>query len=338
LEVLIAVPLITCLVVLGLFGGVGVQHVAGDLHPAPPTYVAAPLPPTLNPTAYDSPKIVPTTLPAPVAVAPVALAPSACTSLPPCPIASDYCSASADVAAALPPLSPHVSAIVEVQAQVKSPLAESSLAGAPDALRNESVAALARVAADSSLPELPALTLPPPTAEPVASLKPNPVAPESAPAAPSTPTSERSAADCPARCQAPSIAAPHSIATSLQAAADHLYEKAQSLEADGHFDRADHLRSLARDLRREISALRGEETGPPASSVKATSYHEPVAEKPAKTSDTTGPSPRLLPARAELAEPMPQPPLMLPVQPRIIIQEEEESRLGIDIAPENPAP
>ena len=356
LEVLIAVPLITCLVVLGLVGGVGVQQVAGDLPPAIPTYAAAPLPPPLNPTAFSGPTFgPPMSLPAPVA-----LAPSVCTTLPACPMPSEYagspspnaCLAPAacpmppaasapDLAVpSLPPLSPQVAAIAEVQDQVKGPLADSSLAGNPAELRSDSVAALERVAADSSLPELPALTLPPPTAEPVASLKPEPVAQESAVTVLPPGPCEKAAADCPAPCQAL-----QSIATSLQAAADHLYEKAQSLEADGHFDRADHLRSLARELRREISTLRGEDTSPPVSSVKATSYHAPLAEKPVKTSETIGQSPRLLPARAELAEPMPlpspmqEPSLLMTVQPgRINIVEEEEDRLGLELAPENPAP
>ena len=311
LEVLIAVPLVTCLVVLGLVGGMEVQHVASDLPPAMPIYSAAPLPPPMNATALHGPPIgPPATLPAPVALTLPACPPLAdCPGSPTpnaCPSPSICQVPETTVATLPPPISPQVEVIAELREKVGSPLAESSLAGDAEQTRTESIAALQRFAATDESPLA--------TSDPC--LKPD------------------VAAQCPANCPAQPT-----IVESLQAAADQLYMKAQSLEADGNFGRADHLRGLAREIRREIHTLRHEAgEGPPPGAVKAAAYHEPLPEKPAKTAAASVRSTALLPARAELAEPVPEPPLLITVQPRFFIVEEEEDRLGLEIAPENPAP
>ncbi len=320
LQVLIAVPLVTCLVVLGLIGETVTTHVAMDAPPVAPMYPSPMLKPTANATAYSGPSISP--LPPPL---PPTAPPAVSLALPTCPMPTDclvspapsICSApEATVATLPPPISPQVEMIAELREKVGSPLAESSLAGDDEQTRTDSIAALERVAAN----EGPLLDPSDPK------LKPEVVS--------------HCPAQCPAHCPAQLT-----IVESLQAAADQLYLKGQSLEADGNFDRADQLRGLAREIRREIHTLRREAgEGPPPGAVKAAAYHEPSPEEPAKISAIPVRSTTLLPVRAELAEPMPlpsprqEPPLMITVQPRIILEEEDESRLGIPIDPENPAP
>ena len=244
LEVLIAVPLITCLVVLGVVDGMDVPQVAMDVHAETPQYTGTPFlpPPPLSPAGFSGPMIGPP--PPPISYSPV------CASLPPCPVTDDCPGAGVsppppNVAAVAPtPLSPQVEAIAEAHDRLGSPLAESSLAGDPAATRADTIAVLEQVAAQDS-----ARTLPPPeaptVAETLSSLKPTPEV--------------AGVGECPAK---------PSLAQSLRVAADQLYVKAQELEIDGNFSRADQLRTLARGIRTEIDLLR-RETNPPAPTLSA---------------------------------------------------------------------
>src|SRR5262245_46532752 len=126
LEVLIAVPLVTCLVVLGLVGGMGATQVVSDVPQSTATY-AAPMMPPVSPTAWSSP-----TLGSPL---PPALPPPVALNTPMCPTTSDCpggplplaCTAPSSQLAPAPTPSPEVEEIAELRQQVGSPLADSNL-------------------------------------------------------------------------------------------------------------------------------------------------------------------------------------------------------------------
>ncbi|MCI0360342.1 MAG: hypothetical protein L0211_17845, partial [Planctomycetaceae bacterium] len=229
LEVLIAVPLVTCLVVLGVIGGVEVDPLAMDGPQLTQQYSDVPvlLPPPINSAAFGGPAICPP--------------PSICIGPP-----------------AQAPLAPEVAAIADLLGRVGSPLANSSLAGDCEATHRDSIDALSRAAQED--------------ATPIATLKPNP---------------EPAAQLCP---NAPSNTCPEdrpaqpALVDSLQAAAEALYVRAQALEIDGNFGRADQLRSLAREIRREIDTLRLEPGHPVAAAPAVTpaSYHAELPKEPAK--------------------------------------------------------
>jgi hypothetical protein len=69
----------------------------------------------------------------------------------------------------------------------------------------------------------------------------------------------------PAGTVVPDTSCHHSdaLADSLRTAATHLYERAQKLEIDGDYGRADGLRGLARSLREQIDWLSRENPPPP---------------------------------------------------------------------------
>jgi len=145
-----------------------------------------------------------------------------------------------------------VVAIAEAHDRIGSPLADSSLALDPATTRADTIAELERVAAQDAGPMLPPPEAPS-RAESVASLKP----------APEVVGAGECPNVCPSECPARS-----SLAESLRAAADQLYVKAQELEIDGNFGRADRLRELARGIRTEINLLRSE-SNPPAPTLSA---------------------------------------------------------------------
>jgi hypothetical protein len=345
LEVLIAVPLVTCLVVLGVIGGVDVDSVATN----GPRYSDAPLipAPMVSSAALQTPSLVP---PLPSG------APAACVQPPGWPVAeiesAPEVPAAASVAAAPATVGPQVDEIAEICNQVGSPLAASSLAGDSSATLKELIAALNRVAKEDMTPIVPSFEPTRPT-EPIAILKPDPAPADQTPAA----AENVDPGACP---KSPATTCPenHSarpaLLDSLQVTAELLYGRAQALEIDGNFDRADHLRGLARDIRREIDVLRHESSGPtPAPGpVTAASYDAPLPEEPAKldadhASATAAPAARALspspaslqPTRATLVERSPVPPPLTLPQPPTGIQEEVELLLPeAQKVPENPAP
>jgi hypothetical protein len=180
----------------------------------------------------------------------------------------------------------------------------------------DTVAVLERVAAQESTPQV--------APEPIASLKPAP--------APAVTECQK---DCPAEWPVKP-----GLVEALRAAADQLYVKAQDLEIDGNFGRADQLRTLARGIRGEIDLLRRESGAtPPPAAVTAASFQ---SDEPAPLDRVTAsPIPMrsaLVPFRAELVEKGPESPLMIKVVPGLIITEEDEEKLGIEITPQIPAP
>jgi hypothetical protein len=153
-------------------------------------------------------------------------------------------------------VSPEIAAMAEARERVGSPLAGTSLEGNPAATRVDSIAALERVAAQDAPTAEPTTTEPPADSPApaglVATLKPS--------AAPN------GVGNQPIQ---------GSLVESLRAAADQLYVKAQSLEADGNFSRADQIRTLAREIRGEIDQLHRESspTAPTPSTVTAASFN-----------------------------------------------------------------
>jgi hypothetical protein len=272
LEVLIAVPLITCLVVLGLVGGIeDVQQVAMDVPVGTQQYASAPFipPPPLSPTGFSGPPIGPP---------PISYSPP-CTSQPPCPV-------SENVAAVAPPqLSPQVEAIAEVHERIGSPLADSSLAADPAATRADTIAALEHVAGQDSAPTLPPPEAPSQAESSISSLKPAPLV--------------AGTGECPKACPSECPAKP-SLVESLRAAADQLYVKAQELEIDGNFSRADQLRTLARGIRTEIDTHHRESNpqAPAPSTVTAASFNPQWVEP--EQVEAKGP---VQPAVVQLVEP-----------------------------------
>jgi len=271
LEVLIAVPLITCLVVLGVVGGMDVQQVAMDGPAVTQQYGSIPFlpPPPLSPAGFSGPTIGPL----------------------PCP-ATDDCPGSGvaptpSVAAVAPPQhSPQVEAIAEAHDRIGSPLADSSLALDPATTRADTIAALEKVAAQDAAPMLPPPESPS-LAEPVSSLKPAPEA--------------GVAGECPKACPSECPVSP-SLAQSLRAAADQLYVKAQELEIHGNFGRADQLRTLARGIRTEIDIIHRESNpqAPTPSTVTAASFNPQWSEPShAATASSAQPS------AVQLVEPAP---------------------------------
>jgi hypothetical protein len=225
-----------------------------------------------------------------------------------------------------------VAVISDMFEQVGSPLAASSLAGDSGATLMELIAALNRVAKEDAT-------------EPIANLKPDPAPANQTPAA-----AEEAAPE--ARPKSPATTCPEhhaarpALVDSLQVAVELLYGRAQALEIDCNFDRADHLRRLARDLRLEIEVLRNESNSaaPAPGAVTAASYDAPLLEEPAKldadhaavspapAARPLSPSPSSLqPARAKLVEPPGNP------QPLNVVASEEELPEAQKV-PQNPAP
>ena len=343
LQVLIAVPLVTCLVVLGVMGGVQVPVVADA-----PMYATGPslatIPPPMSPSYNNPPEwapvpVKPVTVPShgwspsasqdcqPASESPASTGPIACLPpLPPGPAPKITPSSS-------PPLKPQVAELVEVRQRLGSPIDDSELIASNVETQGESTEALTRVIGDDE-----GKIHTPADADPSATLPgPEVVSTGTPPEAPANPGDRQ-----PAPCLTPQPVQP-TIDQSLQVAADQLYLKAQSHEADGSYSRADQLRELARAIRREIQVLREDLHLPPPSAVRSAAHQEPVLgtlaeETVAPTRETAHPP--LLPARAELAEPMAHPAETITVSPRMIILEETEEllQLPVEKSTENPAP
>ncbi len=309
LEVLIAVPLVTCLVVLGLVEGMDVEQVYGDSPSATATY-AAPMMPPVNATVWNGPPVG--SPPLPVPLAPVAPTPATCPTPGDCPgsPAPLACTVPPSPIPSAPTPSPLAEEIAELRQQVGSPLAASNLGHTIPEAPAESIAAIERIAAEEFRTSLP--VAPEPTTESVPVLKLDSTTAD-APANPPVDTAlDTAVRDCPAH--GPSQP---TLVESLQAAADQLYVKAQSLEADGEYDWADQVRNLAREIRREIEKLHGADRPPPTAEVSTTT---PPRRLPTAAT--------LNPARAHFVEPAGY---ELPIEPQTPSPEAE-------IPAENPVP
>jgi hypothetical protein len=236
-----------------------------------------------------------------------------------------------------------VAAINEARQRLGSPIDESKLLAGVGDTHSEATSTLTRVAAEDNKLAIP-LDVEPTVSEAdlanSTAASPN-ICPPAIPSAspPVSPLAE------PAGKHATECVTPHecppTIVQSLQVAADQLYLKAQALEADGNYGRADQLRELARAIRREIETHRGAE--PPPATVKSASYNQPVIPDGGtvimgnRRTKTRLP---LMSARAELAQPMAYPPETIMVKPRLIIVEEHEELLPLPVekSPEKPAP
>ena len=290
LEVLIGVPLVVCVIAFAYMGAAGTAVVVSSQ------------PVDFSPSACSSPAVVP----APDYSHDYAATPT------PIPMASTgpYASVPSTIPAVCPPPpSPEVPAIAEVRQQNGSPLDGTVVAPSNAAPSIEPfVAAVEQIAANET-----ACLMPPPVAPANPAAAVNPVEPNAAPAAPQ----------------------PGILVEALRVCSDQLYVKANDLEANGAYGRADEVRSLARRIREEIQTLVAEAPVIPLvpSTVTAATF-DPQAADPAPPANTTE-TPARKPS-VPLADPTvpsalppasPEQPLILTVQPRIVIQDEVEANL-----------
>jgi hypothetical protein len=167
-----------------------------------------------------------------------------------------------------PPPSPEVTAIAEVRQQNGSPL-DGTIVAPVNPTSPPSIwpfiAAVEQVAAKET-----ACLMPPPVAptEPVAAV--NPVEPNAAPA----------------------VSQPGGLVEALRVCSEQLYVKANDLEANGEYGRADEVRSLARRIRQEIQTLVAEAPVIVPSTVTAAAFDpqkaDPAAVEPAPATPARG--------------------------------------------------
>lgn len=266
LEVLIAVPLVVCVVMFAYMEAAGT------------TVTVQAQPVDFPGTGYHNPAIVP----APSYSSPYPTSPSpAAMAILPAPVAPTTCP--------LPPLPAEITAIAEVRQHNGSPLDGTIVAPSSPALPpaiDPFVAAVEQVAVNEA-----ACLMPPPEASaqpPATVLKPEP---EAEPAAGPKPAA---------------------LLEALYASSEHLYLKANDLEADGNYSRADEVRSLARRIRDEIDILRRESpTTPPVPSTVTAASFNPQSPDRAPIAPTTTPAIPLGEAALESVIP-PVPPVESP--------------------------